>query len=344
MTEASSEPAGQDVLAVEDLDRYLKARLDGLDGSPTLQKIPGGQSNPTYFLSYPGRKLVLRKRPAGDLPASAHAVDREYRILAALAESRVPVPTALLYCDDPAVIGAAFYVMERVAGRVFADSAMAGCSADVRRRAFTGMAETLAALHTEDWRARGLADYGKPASYFARHTARWTERWARTKFREQPELDALSAWLGANLPPESEAATIVHGDFRIGNLMYDDEGRVVAVLDWELSTLGHPLADLAHSCICWRTTPEEYYGVRGLDLPALGIPEEQAYIARYYEASGLAEPIRPFHFAFALFRMAVIFEGIALRARQGNAASADAAVVGELSVCFARRGLEAAHI
>ena len=336
--------AGDGTPPLEALDRFLKSRIAGLDGAPTLEKIPGGQSNPTFFLSYPGRALVLRKRPAGELSASAHAVDREYRILSALAGGRVPVPTALVYCDDPGVIGTAFYVMERVEGRVFPDSALAGCAPDVRWRAFGGMAETLAALHTEDWRARGLEDYGKPAGYFERHTTRWAERWARTKFREQPELDALAAWLKANLPPASELSAIVHGDFRIGNLMFDDQGRVAAVLDWELSTLGHPLADLAHSCICWRTTPDEYHGVRGLDLGSLGIPEEQAYLDRYYAASGLSEPIQPFHFAFALFRMAVIFEGIALRARQGNAASGDAAQVGELSVCFARRGLEAAHI
>jgi aminoglycoside phosphotransferase (APT) family kinase protein len=249
----------------------------------------------------------------------------------------------LAYCDDPSVFGAAFYIMERVQGRVFSDASLPGCDAEWRATAYAAMADVLARLHRQDWREPGLGDFGRPESYFARQVKRWGDRWRASGFRTLPELEGLAGWLEANLPPEGAAAAVVHGDYRIGNLILGPDGAVSAVLDWELSTIGHPLADLAHSCLWWRVTPEEYGGLRGLDLKALGIPEERQYVDRYYASAALGEPLLPFHLAFAFFRLAVIFEGIALRARQGNAASADAARVGDLSVCFARRGLEATH-
>lgn len=206
---------------------------------------------------------------------------------------------------------------------------------------YLAMADTLADLHRLDWNALGLADYGKPGNYFQRQIGRWSRQWELSKRRDLPEITRLLAWLPANLP-EGDVTAISHGDFRIGNLMFHpSEPRVVGVLDWELSTLGHPLADLAYSALAWRLLPGEYMGMRGADLEALGIPTEAQYLQRYEERMGGGASVKPFHYAFALFRLAVIFEGIAARAQAGQAASANAAEVGELSVNFARRAIEA---
>lgn len=326
------------------LDAFLRARIPGLegDGPPVLERISGGQSNPTFFLTYPNRRLVLRKKPPGELLPSAHAVDREARVLTALASTGVPVPRVLVFHPEPDVVGTPFYVMERVEGRVFGTSDLPGAAREERRAMVMSFAETLARLHEVDWRAAGLEDFGRPGNYFGRQVARWTRQWEAARFRDIPELTRLAEWVAANIPPDDGAAALVHGDYRLGNVMFHpEEPRIVAVLDWELSTLGHPLADLAFAVLAWRSAPEEYGGVLGLDLDALGMPREEEFVAHYTASRRTPAPrLTPFHVAFAQFRFAVIFEGIAARARSGTAAAADAAAVGELSRAYARRGVE----
>ena len=324
------------------LDGFLRDAIPGLTGEMRLERISGGQSNPTFFVSYDDRRMVLRKKPAGDILPSAHAVDREARVLRALAGSAVPVPPVLLFHADPDVVGTPFYVMERVAGRVFASSDLPEAPMADRTPMVRSFAETLAALHDVDWQAAGLEGFGRPGDYFARQLARWTRQWDAARFRDIPDLARLQAWLEANLPPPDDFSAICHGDFRLGNMMFHPtEPRVVAVLDWELSTIGHPLADLGFAAIAWRSAPAEYGGLLGLDLAALGLPDEASFIGWYRAARTTpCAALQPFHVAFAIFRFAVIFEGIAARARAGTAAGQDAADVGELSLAFARRGLE----
>jgi aminoglycoside phosphotransferase (APT) family kinase protein len=316
---------------------YLRPRLPGLKGAMTALPIAGGQSNPTYRLRFAGRDLVLRKQPAGELLPSAHAVDREFRIQQALAGSDVPVPRMEHFCDDRTVIGTLFYIMEALDGRVFKDPALPGLEPCERAAIYDSMNEVLARLHLVDWRAIGLEGFGRPGSYFARQINRWTRQWQASKTREIPEIERLIAWLPEHVPAGDET-TIVHGDYRLGNLMlHPREPRVIALLDWELSTLGHPLADLAYNCVVYHAAAEDYGGLLGLDFEALGIPSEQDYVARYCARTGRVDGITPFHLAFSMFRFAVIFEGIAARARAGIAAGADAEDVGKLSVVYARR-------
>ena len=324
------------------LDAFLREALPELTGPMRLARIGGGQSNPTFVVDYGDRALVLRKQPPGELLPSAHAVDREYRVLRALAATDVPVPPVRLFHAERDVVGTPFYVMDKVEGRVFATHALPGVAPDERRAMYASMARTLAALHRVDPVAVGLADYGRPGNYFARQIARWSKQWAASRTRDNPALDRLIAWLPAHVPKGDETG-ICHGDYRIGNLMFHPtEPLVVAVLDWELSTLGHPLADLGFNAMAWETRPEEYGGLRGLDLAALGIPSLDDYVATYLAASGRRDGIAPFHVAFALFRFAVIFEGISARAVAGNAASDDAADAGKLGPAFARRAVEIA--
>lgn len=316
---------------------YLRARLPELDGAMTIEPIGGGQSNPTFFLRFPSGSVVLRKQPAGELLPSAHAVDREYRVQAALEASDVPVPRMVHLCEDREVIGTLFYVMEALDGRVWQRSDIPGVSPGERAAMYDAMNDVLARLHTVDWRAAGLEGFGRPGSYFTRQINRWTRQWQASKTREIPEIERLIAWLPENIPPGEDETTIVHGDFRLGNLMFDrTEPKVIAVLDWELSTLGHPLADLAFNCILYHSTPDDYCGIAGLDREALGIPSEEDYVERYRMRTGRADGIGVFHLAFSMFRFAVIFEGIAQRARVGTAAGHDAAEVGRLSLAFAR--------
>ena len=322
------------------LEQFLRFQLPEMRGPMRLARIGGGQSNPTFFVSFDNRELVLRKQPASTLLPSAHAVDREFRVMQALSQTTVPVPKVVLFHPERDVVGTPFYIMEKLPGRVFSECALPNMKPQERRAIYMGMAEAMAALHQVDWAAIGLSDYGREGSYFSRQLARWSRQWIMSKTREDPAIESLIRWLGENLPDETET-TISHGDFRLGNLMFHPtEPRVVGILDWELSTLGHPLADVAFNCMAWRTLPHEYGGIRGLDLNALGIPLETEYLNHYYKCSGRSDGVTAFHFAFALFRMAVIFEGIAARAASGNAASSDAAQVGGLSAAFAARALE----
>lgn len=322
------------------LDAFLRSALPGrAAGAMTLERISGGQSNPTFFLSYPdaGTRLVLRKKPPGPLLPSAHAVDREYRILKALAGSSVPVPPVVLFHAEDDVVGTPFYLMELLEGRVFHDTALPGVTPGERRAMYFAMAETLAALHRFDWEAAGLSDFGKPGNYYARQIARWGRQWRETKTHEIAAVDRTFDWLAQNLD-ETPETTIVHGDFRIGNLMFAPvEPRVVAVLDWELSTLGHPLSDAAFSCLPWHSTPQMYAGIAGLDRENLGIPTQAEYLERYCRAAGRKEGPGRFHLAFSLLRFAVILDGIAARAKAGNAAAENAVAVGEMAESFALR-------
>jgi aminoglycoside phosphotransferase (APT) family kinase protein len=293
--------------------------LGGLSGSMQIERVAGGQSNPTFFVTYSNRRLVLRKQPVGEILASAHAVDREYRILRALEDTDIPVPRALLFHPERDLVGTPFYVMERVEGRVFHEGSLPGVTASERKSMYFSAAETLGRLHRVDWAAIGLADYGKPGGYFDRQIKRWTRQWELSKTREIGEIEVLAHWLRANVPASDQTA-ICHGDFRIGNLIFHpQEPRVVAILDWELSTLGHPLADAAYSCLPWHTLPEWYGGIRGLEWRALGIPSLEEYLDRYYEVANIEARVEPFHIIFSLFRFAVILEGIAARAKAGNA-------------------------
>jgi len=322
------------------LDAFLRGALPGLAGEMRLARIGGGQSNPTFFVDYAGRSLVLRKQPPGELLPSAHAIDREYRVMRALASTAVPVPRVVLFHAERDVVGTPFYLMDKLEGRVFAPHSLPGLAPAERTAMYRSMAETLAALHRVDPAAVGLADYGKPGNYFARQVSRWSKQWEASRTRANPALDRLIAWLPSHIPEGDETA-ICHGDYRIGNLMFDPvTPRVVGVLDWELSTLGHPLADLGFNAMAWHTRPDEYGGLRGLDLAALGIPALEDYVAHYLRAAGRTDGIAPFHVAFALFRFAVIFEGIAARAAAGNAASDDAAETGKLASAFANRAAE----
>jgi aminoglycoside phosphotransferase (APT) family kinase protein len=320
------------------LEAFLRDSL-GASGSLRLERISGGQSNPTFFVTCGERRMVLRKQPPGTLLPSAHAVDREYRVISALAGTGVPVAPAILFCDDRSVVGTPFYLMERLEGRVFHDCTLPGIPPAERRAMYVSMAEALAALHNVEPAACGLSDYGRAGNYFARQIRRWTQQWEMSRTRDDDAIDRLVAWLPLNIP-QDDLNAVVHGDYRIGNLMFHAvEPRVVAILDWELSTLGHPLADLAHCSIAWHSRPDEYGGMLGLDLAALGIPEVGEFEEAYRRVARHGAPLTAFHMAFAFFRWAVIFEGIAARAKAGTAAAANAAEVGRLAEVFAKRAV-----
>ena len=326
------------------LEAYLRAHIPGLSGQMRLQRIGGGQSNPTFFVDFDYRCLVLRKKPAGVLLPSAHAVDREYRVMKALAGTDVPVPKMVLFEPEPDIVGTPFYLMDKLEGRVFAEYSIPGVTPEHRHAMYLSMADTMARLHAVDWNNIGLGDYGKPGNYFNRQVVRWTRQWQESKTRENPWLDTLIVWLPAHIPAGDET-TICHGDLRLGNLMFHPtEPRVIALLDWELSTLGHPLADVSFNCLAWHAMPSEYGGIHGLDYAALGIPSEAEYLAHYYRSSDRGSTadntVSVFHYAFSLFRFAVIFEGIAARASAGTAASENAEEVGALGAVFARRAVE----
>jgi len=327
------------------LDAYL-SKIGLPAGGLQLERTQGGMSNPTYFVQRghgPGAwQAVLRKQPSGEVMPSAHAIDREFRVLTALQGTAVPVPRALHYCEDRSVLGTPFYLMERLQGRVFHAFATPGVSAAERRAMFDAMVATMAAIHRLNVVALGLADYGRPGNYFARQLKRWSQQWAvfRRGDDDNPALDQVVAWLAERVP-DSELLCLCHGDFRIGNVMFHPtEPRVVGVLDWELSTLGHPLVDLAFNSQAWRMAPDENGGLLGLPLAELGIPPEAEYLERYYALACSTERMSPFHQVFAMFRGAVGSAGVAMRGDAGNGFLPDAARIGrQLARAYAQRGL-----
>jgi aminoglycoside phosphotransferase (APT) family kinase protein len=314
------------------LARWMSVHVRGFEGPAAARQFESGQSNPTFLVEAASGDYVLRKRPPGALLPTAHQVDREFRILGALADSGVPVPRVHAYCGEAGVIGTAFYVMDYQPGRIFTDPLLPGIAAADRAAIYDSMNATLARLHGVDWRSLGLADFGRPEGYLTRQLALWSRQYAATRVDDTPTLDALRDWLEAQ-PMPGDAATIAHGDFRIGNLIvHEHEPRVVAVLDWELATLGHPLADLAYNCMTYHLPAGHAVaaGFVGADIAALGLPAESEYVAAYARRAGLdVIPAWRFFMAFSLFRVAAIQLGVYARARQGNAASPTAQLFGD---------------
>jgi aminoglycoside phosphotransferase (APT) family kinase protein len=343
-TKAVSERHAFDVAALE---RHLQRELPGFAGPLTVEQFKGGQSNPTYKLITPQRTYAMRSKPGpvARLLPSAHAIEREFRVMSALAQTRVPVARMHLLCEDESVIGRAFYVMQFVDGRVLWEQSLPGFTPPERGAIYDEMNRVIAALHSVDVTAVGLADFGKPGNYFQRQLARWSKQYVASQLQVIPEMDRLIDWLPANLPPsalDASQVAVVHGDYRLDNLIFDTHApRIAAVLDWELSTLGHPLADFSYHCMAWHIPPGTFRGIGGLDHAALGIPSERDYVRRYCERTARADPDAVmadwnFYMAYNLFRLAAITQGIAKRVVEGTAASAQARATGDATLALAQ--------
>ncbi len=317
------------------LQAHLQAQLPGFVGPLTVEQFKGGQSNPTYKLLTPSRAYVMRTKPgpAAKLLPSAHAVEREYRVMKGLAGSGVPVAQMHVLCEDESVIGRAFYVMEFMDGRVLWDQSLPGMDKAGRGAIYNEMNRVMAALHTVDVQAAGLADYGKPGNYFERQIGRWSKQYVASRTEDIVEMERLIDWLPTHMPAsalDSRQVSVVHGDYRLDNLVFHhNEPRIIGVLDWELSTLGHPLADFSYHCMAWHIPPGVFRGIGGLDHAALGIPSEQDYVRLYCQRTGVGDPAAlaadwNFYLAYNLFRLASIMQGIAKRVVDGTAASEQA--------------------
>jgi aminoglycoside phosphotransferase (APT) family kinase protein len=321
------------------LERYLSGRLPDFAGPLSVEQFKGGQSNPTYKLNTPGASYVMRSKPGpvAKLLPSAHAIEREFRVMSALKDTPVPVPAMHLLCEDEAVIGRAFYVMEFVQGRVLWDQSLPGMTNGQRGAIYDEMNRVIAALHSVDVKAVGLADYGKPGNYFERQIGRWSKQYQASITEPIEAMDRLIEWLPAHIPAsarDESQVSVVHGDYRLDNLVFHPtEPRVLAVLDWELSTLGHPLADFSYHCMAWHIPYQLSRGIGGLDISSLGIPGEVEYVRRYCERTGRGAPEGVmadwnFYLAYNLFRIAAILQGIAKRVVDGTASSAQARQAG----------------
>ena len=323
------------------LAEHLQAHLPGFAGPLEVRQFEGGQSNPTFLLGTPAGEFVMRAKPGpvAKLLPSAHAIEREFRVMRALEAQGFPVPRTLLLCEDEGVIGRAFYLMERVEGRIFWDPALPGMTPDERAAIFDAMNATLAALHLIDVERAGLADYGRAGNYFERQIGRWSKQYRASETEPIEAMNRLIDWLPAHIPPGEETA-VVHGDFRLDNLIFHPtEARVLAVIDWELSTLGHPLADISYHCMAWHIPPGGFRGIAGLELAALGIPDEKTYLARYCERTGRSEVGDwNFYLAYNLFRIAAILQGVYKRATEGMAASESALQAGRNARALAELG------
>ena len=317
------------------LQSHLETRLPGFAGPLTVEQFKGGQSNPTYKLVTPTQAYVVRSKPGpvAKLLPSAHAIEREFAVMGGLYGTDVPVPRMHLLCDDESIIGRAFYVMEFVEGRVLWEQSLPAFDNAGRAAIYDEMNRVIAALHSVDVKAVGLESYGKPGNYFERQIGRWTKQYQASITQPIPEMDQLIDWLPAHMPAsarDESQVSIVHGDYRLDNLMFHaTEPRAIAVLDWELSTIGHPLADLSYHCMSWHVQPGPTLGIRGLDLAALGIPDEKSYVRRYCERTGRTDPDAVmadwnFYLAYNMFRLAGILQGIAKRVETGTASSAQA--------------------
>ena len=331
-TQAVSEKQAFDVVA---LSAWLDKNLPDFCGPLTVESFKGGQSNPTYKLNTPTQSYVMRAKPGpvAKLLPSAHAIEREFAVMSGLQGTDVPVPRMYCLCEDETIIGRAFYVMEFMPGRILWDQTLPGMSTQERGAIYNEMNRVIAALHSVKFAERGLAAYGKPGNYFERQIGRWSKQYVASITQPIPEMDQLMDWLPQHIPAMARAehmVSIVHGDYRLDNLMFHPtEPRIVAVLDWELSTLGHPLADFSYHCMAWHIPPGAFRGIGGLDVVSLGIPTEDQYIRLYCERTGLTTPDAlkadwNFYLAYNLFRIAAILQGIAKRAQMGTAASAQA--------------------
>jgi aminoglycoside phosphotransferase (APT) family kinase protein len=327
--------AEQHAFDIAALERFLLARLEGFRGPLSVEQFKGGQSNPTYKLVTPERAYVMRSKPgpAAKLLPSAHAIEREFRVMSALHATDVPVPTMLVLCEDESVIGRAFYVMEFMPGRVLWDQSLPALDTAARGRIYDEMNRVIAALHSVDVAKVGLENYGKPGNYFERQIGRWTKQYLASITQPIDAMDRLIEWLPAHIPASARddgQVAVVHGDYRLDNLVFDaTEPRIIAVLDWELSTIGHPLADFSYHCMSWHIPQGSFRGIGGLDHRALGIPTEREYVRRYCERTGRADPDAVmadwnFYLAYNLFRIAGILQGIAKRVETGTASSAQA--------------------
>jgi aminoglycoside phosphotransferase (APT) family kinase protein len=334
---------------IEPLRKYLAGKLEGVGSELAIRQFRGGQSNPTFVLLSGDHAWVLRKKPPGTLLPSAHMVEREYRIMKALADTDVPVARVHLLCEDASVIGTTFFVMDHVEGRVLRNDLLPGMNPLERRAIYVAMADTLAKMHLVDFRARGLGDFGKTGNYMARQLSRWQKQYEASKTEELPAMNELSKWLSAHMPAD-DTTTIAHGDYRLENLLYHPtEPRVLAVLDWELSTLGHPLADLGYNCTPYHlsasgsgdsTGHAHGRGMRGADLAGLGIPTEPEYVAEYTTRTGSGAPDLHYYVAFAMFRRAAIVQGVYKRGLDGNASSETALQIGPLVRFYSDAGWE----
>ncbi len=349
-----AEPAQQHINR-DRLHGWLMQHLPGFSGALEIQAFQGGQSNPTYRLITPRQHYVMRCKPGpvAKLLPSAHAIEREFALMDALAGSDVPVPRMLCLCEDESIIGCAFYIMEFMQGRIWWEQSLPDMRPAERAAIYAEMNRVLAALHNVDYAARGLGSYGKPGNYFERQINRWSKQYMASITQVIPEMDWLMQWLPVHIPPmarDPSMVSIVHGDYRLDNLMFHPtEPRIIAVLDWELSTLGHPLADLSYHCMAWHIPGGVFRGIAGLDLDALGIPSESSYIRLYCEKTGIATTQQlqcewNFYLAYNLFRMAAILQGIGKRIEAGTAAStqarqaaAGARPLAELAWAFAQK-------
>ena len=327
---------------VDALQAYMREHIPGFAGELEIEQFKGGQSNPTFKLSTPTQRFVLRTKPgqAAKLLASAHAIDREFRVMDALSKAGFPAPRQYALCNDEAVIGRAFYLMECVEGRVLWDQSLPGMTAPERAAYYDEMNRVIAQLHTIDYKAIGLESYGKPGNYFARQIDRWTKQYHASETEKIEAMDALIDWLPNNIPPGDETS-IVHGDYRLDNMIFHPtEPRILAILDWELSTLGHPLADFSYHCMSWHIPPGQFRGIGGLDHKALGIPSEAEYIAKYCERTGktIRQEDFAFYLAYNMFRMAGILQGIMKRYVDGTASSEQALKSGKAARPMAEMG------
>jgi aminoglycoside phosphotransferase (APT) family kinase protein len=335
------EPQGQDVLDETRLAEWMAANVEGFAGPLHLTKFKGGQSNPTYKIATGSGNFVLRRKPFGQLLPSAHAVDREYRVQAGLYPTGFPVARQYGLCTDESVIGSMFYVMALVDGRTIWDGSMPGSTAAERTSVYNAMIDTLAALHNVDVEAAGLTGHGKPGNYFERQLGRWTKQYRASETETMADMEAVISYLTATVPPQTRSG-IVHGDYRIDNMIFERDGtNVLAVLDWELSTLGDPLADFSYLMMNWLTPADSRAGLAGLDLPALGIPTLEQAVERYCAATSRdGVPDLNWYFAFGLFRLAAIVQGIKKRVIDGTASSAHAAEMAERVPFLAARALD----
>ena len=319
--------------------RFMREHVTGFEGDLTVEQFRGGQSNPTFLLTAGARGYVLRRKPPGVLLPSAHAVDREYRVISALHGSGVPVAKTFALCMDESVLGTAFYIMDFVRGRVLWDPSLPGASREERAAIFDELNRVIAQLHSVDYVAAGLADYGKQGSYLERQIGRWTKQYRASETERIESMENLIAWLPANIPGGDET-TIVHGDYRLDNVIFHPtEPRVLAVLDWELSTLGHPLADFAYHCMTWRLNQAEFRGMQDLDFAAVGIPTEEQYVEAYCRRTGRSGIENwDFYMAFNMFRLAGILQGIMGRVVAGTASSQHAIDSGKRAKPMAEAG------